>query len=74
MHLELDHKDESAIDYGTIVFYTCSKHCDAANDGKYSEEWFFKQDFSLAGVGDGIRRDAQKTDSTEISTAQEKEI
>jgi hypothetical protein len=53
VHLELDHKDPSAIDFGTVVFYTCSKHCKAANDGQYCEEWFFKQDFSMDGVGNG---------------------
>jgi pre-rRNA-processing protein TSR4 len=58
MHLELDNKDPNAIDWGTIIFYTCSKHCDGAN-GNFSEEFFIKQDFSSAGVGDSARKEIE---------------
>ena len=50
-HLKLNNKDPNAIDWGTIIFYTCSQHCNGAN-GNYNEEFYIKQDFSLAGVGD----------------------
>lgn len=56
VYLKLDNNDANSLDWGTIVFYTCNAHCDAAN-GKLAEEWFYKQDFSTAGMGDSIRKE-----------------
>lgn len=52
--LGIDHRNKNALDWGTLVIYTCSKHCEAA-DGKYVPEYLFRQQFDSAGLGDSIR-------------------
>ncbi|KAJ3365856.1 programmed cell death protein [Kappamyces sp. JEL0680] len=56
VHLGLDHKDANCLDWGTVVFYTCSQHCQAAN-GSYAVECYIKQDFSADGMGDSVRKE-----------------
>lgn len=60
-HLNLNHKDTNALDWGTVVFYTCSVHCDKANGG-YAEEYCVWQNFSKQGMGDDIREELAKRD------------
>ncbi|NXA38172.1 PDCD2 protein, partial [Eudromia elegans] len=42
-HLQVDSLGES-IDWGTLVVYTCAESCN--QDGRYLEEFIWKQDFS----------------------------
>ncbi|KAJ2992989.1 programmed cell death protein [Globomyces sp. JEL0801] len=54
-YLKLDHTSEYSLDWGTLLVYTCSMHCDAAN-GQYAQEVIINQAFSQAGLGDSIRK------------------
>jgi len=43
-HLQQDEMDPSALDWGTIVVYTCSKSCSGPPGGaKYDEEFVWVQ-------------------------------
>jgi pre-rRNA-processing protein TSR4 len=53
--LNIDHRDSSAIDWGTLVVFTCSNDCDAAQNS-FSREHLYRQHFNKAGMGDSIRR------------------
>jgi len=42
-HLQQDEMDPAALDWGTIVVYTCSKSCGPPNTSKYVEEFVWVQ-------------------------------
>ncbi|KAM8809356.1 programmed cell death protein 2 [Eudromia elegans] len=46
-HLQVDSLGES-IDWGTLVVYTCAESCN--QDGRYLEEFIWKQDFSADSI------------------------
>ncbi|KAI9332373.1 programmed cell death protein 2 [Obelidium mucronatum] len=58
-HLSIDHASDKALDFGTVVVYTCPDHCQPV-DAKgapqvYMEEVAFHQNFSSMGLNDRIR-------------------
>ncbi|KAI8853891.1 programmed cell death protein 2, partial [Chytridium lagenaria] len=55
-HIEIDHSSADALDWGTVVVYTCSAMCQPT-DGRgkslpYMEEIVIQQEFSTASVVD----------------------
>jgi pre-rRNA-processing protein TSR4 len=61
-YLQLDNTNQDALDWGTLLVYTCSAHCAAANDS-YAEEVIICQQFSSQGLGDAIRKKLQERES-----------
>jgi pre-rRNA-processing protein TSR4 len=61
-YLQLDNTNQDALDWGTLLVYTCSSHCDGAN-GSYAEEVVICQQFSSQGLGDSIRKKLQERES-----------
>ncbi|KAJ3104303.1 Programmed cell death protein 2 [Phlyctochytrium planicorne] len=58
-HLEIDHSNPDALDWGVVVVFTCSALCQPTDGtGKpltYVEELVFQQPFSAASVQDGMK-------------------
>lgn len=47
-HLSINHSDPNAIDFGTLLVYSCPKSCLSATE--YSEEFIWHQPFSQDGL------------------------
>ncbi|KAJ3400893.1 Programmed cell death protein 2 [Chytridiales sp. JEL 0842] len=58
-YLSIDHKDPKALDWGVVVVYSCSAHCQPRReDGEvvaYVEEFVVQQGFSSDGMGNRLR-------------------
>ncbi|KAI3657522.1 hypothetical protein MP638_001215 [Amoeboaphelidium occidentale] len=52
-YLDIDHVNPNAIDFGTLLIYSCDKNCsEFLNDGRsWTSEFIYRQDFSSEGIG-----------------------
>ncbi|KAI8925446.1 programmed cell death protein 2 [Entophlyctis helioformis] len=54
-HLGVDNFDRNALDWGTVLAFTCASNCQPEGL-RYIQETVYTQDFSEAGLGDSIRQ------------------
>jgi pre-rRNA-processing protein TSR4 len=52
--LNVDHSQPDALDWGTLLVYSCSSNCET--DGRTVEEVVWRQDFSSQGIGDKYKQ------------------
>ncbi len=53
-YLNLDHSDPDALDFGTLLVYTCPRNC-KPQEMNHVPEIVWRQDFSCQGMGDRSR-------------------
>jgi pre-rRNA-processing protein TSR4 len=51
--LRIDHSATDALDWGTLVIYTCTRNCHVPNES-YVDELLWRQEFSRDGLQDRI--------------------
>ncbi|KAI8914314.1 programmed cell death protein 2 [Gorgonomyces haynaldii] len=66
-YLKIDHKDPNALDWGTLLIYSCANHCEEANQ-RYTTEYLCVQKFSQAGMGDSMRKKLEERAKVEEET------
>jgi hypothetical protein len=66
----LDNTKQDALDWGTLLVYTCDSHCDLAN-GSYAQEIVICQHFSSQGLGDSIRKQLQERETERETITEE---
>ncbi|KAJ3014875.1 Programmed cell death protein 2 [Thoreauomyces humboldtii] len=54
-HLDVDHSTADALDWGTVVVYSCAANCHPGDGRPYVEELVWRQMFSEDGMGDSAR-------------------
>nr|KAJ3421741.1 Programmed cell death protein 2 [Polyrhizophydium stewartii] len=58
-NLGLDHSDKDALDWGTVLLYTCAADCKPSG-AALAREFVAVQHFSQAGLGDSVREALRK--------------
>lgn len=57
-YLGLDNSDVNALDFGTLLVYSCPENCSGSKH--LIEEVVWRQDFSQDGIGNQWMKDAPK--------------
>ncbi|KAJ3188295.1 Programmed cell death protein 2 [Gaertneriomyces sp. JEL0708] len=69
-HLKIDHYARDALDWGTILVYSCSSNCQPTDDAgqplPYMQEVVWRQLFSEQGMGDSAKKALEEAHAREI--------